>query len=295
MRSNLFKLAQAATLAVAMSLTLSCSSDSDDPPSDTDNGINRNGSQKITEIYALKDVTDNSFTYTRVDTISGSDYCGVFGVLKRKAEIYDETANYTINNGILVWEDYQLKFNGTSNNLTGIWTRELEKSGYFYGAHNITKAEFTDNELKITYDYCAPDRMLLRYGEDRGNGWKIRNVNCETYEIYKGNDVITVKEESRLDVLYNVSITYKGKTCSGPTLAQSEKACSDAWKEFLQVENITDPTALAIEVLEGLLEIYLGEYLYKEQAEREFAECLVNTIPYSEVPRGDYKGFLWGF
>jgi len=55
---------------------------------------------------------------------------------------------------------------------------------------------------------------------------------------------------------------------------------------------------LAVELLEAYLALANLEgifYSYSEQIDEEFAECLVNTIPYTEVPRGDYKGFLWGF
>ena len=279
----------AAGIVLAMVFTLSCSGDDgNEGDSSSSVGGNRKGSREITEVYALKAITDNSFTFTYIDTISGTDYCGAFGVLKRKADVHDETINYSISNNILVWQgDYadSLHFIGTSNNLIGAWTREVKKYGQF---QNIAKAEFMENELRITYDYCASDRMLLRYGEDRGNGWKIRNVNCETYEMYKGNEVITVKETSRLDVISSLSITYKGKTCKTPTISQHEQACSDAWNRLLQV---TDITELAVE----LLEIYLEEYFYKEQIEEEFAECLVNTIPYTEIQHRGYKNFLWGF
>ena len=285
-------------ISIALAFTFSCSSGGDDTGKSScessSGGKNRNGSRKITEVYALKNITDNSFTFTYIDTIPGSDYCGVSGVLKRKAEVYDVTMDYIINNKTLVWQyGYDgdgPQFCGNSDNLTGTWTRGINKYGDF---ENVTKAEFIGNELKVTYDYCAPDRIFFRYGEDRGNGWKIRNVNCETYEIYKGNEVITVKETSSRDVISTLVITYKGKTCGRP-ISYYENACSEAWKGFLKV---TDITGMPTDLLEELFEVFLEQYSYfsKEQDEQEFAECLVNTIPYTEVPRGDYKSFLWGF
>jgi hypothetical protein len=279
-------------ISIAIVFTFSCSSGSDGGGNNSDD-INRNGSRKITEVYALKDITDKSFTFIYIDTIPGSDYCGVSGILKRKAEVYDVTMDYIINNKTLVWQygyDDGLQFRGTSDNLVGTWTRGINKYGDF---ENVTKAEFIGNELKVTYDYCAPDRIFFRYGEDRGNGWKIRNVNCETYEIYKGNEAITVKETSSRDVISTLVITYKGKTCGHP-ISYYENACSEAWKGFLKV---TDIAGISADLLEELFEIFLEQYSYfsKEQDEQEFAECLVNTIPYTEVPRGDYKSFLWGF
>ncbi|MDR2555017.1 MAG: hypothetical protein LBC64_06265 [Fibromonadaceae bacterium] len=309
MRTQLKKIVLAVGISLAMALTFSCSSDDggNENPSGVIGGEARGGSREITEVYALKNITDNSFTFTYIDTIGGSEYCGLFGALKRESDIYDATINYIINNNALVWKyDYSrdgfqfgedgLQFNGISNNLIGTWTREVKKYGDF---ENVTRAEFMGNELKITYDYCASDRMLLRYGEDRGNGWKIRNIDCETYEIYKGNEVITVKETSRLDVINDLSVTYKGKTCAFH-ISQLEKACSDAWEKYmeylLQVAQVTNPAELAVELLEIYLD-YLEENFYSnsEQIDEEFAECLANTIPYTEVPRGDYKGFLWGF
>jgi len=99
------------------------------------------------------------------------------------------------------------------------------KNGY-----DITKAVITENTISITRDVCNTDE--IKNGEEYFFGWRERVVDCDTYEIYKENDIITMKESEN-----GQEISYKGKSCKAsynydnPFKSQTKvaAACSQAW------------------------------------------------------------------
>jgi hypothetical protein len=240
-------------------------------PSSSSNGNNQ-GTPDNYDTYTLTLVSynSNSFTYMYTD---GGYSCTNGGTLK--GETHDRTINYSLNysasNNILVWENQwsgdTLHFNGTSNNLIGTWTRTKDKStSCWTGTYEIickegwgiTKLVFTQNTVTITGgflggDNCPTDEMTD--GKINNKGWKCKIISCDTYEMSKGTEKITMKLDK-----HNGEITYNGKTCSTKGLSQRIKACSDAWNK-IQTQGGS-----------GYLEDYYYNFL-----EKDFEECLVNN------------------
>jgi len=245
------------TASIVAALTLSCSDE-----------IDSSGGGSNTEFYTLKSKTADQFTY--VEVYQDED-CEDGGILKIEEDTDEYTINYSIKNNIMTWEDEyaedSLNFKGTSNELIGTWTRTKNKNAsceeksykdcveYDYETYqckkyeeekyfsckqgwNITKAVFTERNVSITTDYCTTDRMIEGQAWSGGDdGWRMRSISCDTYEIYKGTDKVTVKENRN-----NVEVSYKGKTCkmSEPTKAQKEAACKEAWNKYHQTEEYWD-------------------------------------------------------
>ncbi|MCL2281688.1 MAG: hypothetical protein FWC26_00030 [Fibromonadales bacterium] len=223
------------------------------------------GYSEIVKIYALEDRTGGSFAYT---TEEEWYECEEGGELTRKtANEYKNTVNYSISNNAMVWQNLNhedtLNFTGTSNNLIGIWTRKYDREATCERLSdgwsckldwNIVKAEFTEDTLKITNAYCQAN---FPENYEASNGWKVRNISCNTYEYYKETDKITVKI-----VPNSMSYAYKGKTCvRNFAVSDRAKVCKDAWAEFQKGSSQS-----------------LSNY-YNTLLVGDFKECLQNTLP----------------
>jgi len=268
-----------------------------------------------TKNYTLVSKTANQFTYAEREPYYN---CTEGGVLEQSNNPI--TIVYSISNNTLIWspewsmfDDDSLHFKGTSNNLTGTWTRtaldensacgdrtykycseydyetcleegeptrdcithdlssidwnstdsssflnidistfpclewgtytncnkyqclNYQEEGPFYQCkynYDITKAVITENTVSITRDvYYTND---VDESEEFATGWKERVIDCNTFEIYKGDDIITVKNG-----LDNSEIIYKGKSCKSPSYDDPSKsqskaaaACSQAWNTY---------------------------------------------------------------
>jgi hypothetical protein len=227
------------------------------------------GSRSVLKSYTLKDVTWDSFTYVKV---SEEYRCKEGGNIEKVTYDDFKTINYSVNyNNTLGWwrEGYggdSLLFAGTSNNLTGTWTRTKNKStSCKWKAEDdlrwlsckegwdIVKAEFTASSVKITSDVCITD------GRDGAefSGWKRKAIDCNTMEIYKGVEKVIEKVTWSGNDISSRSLTYKDKTCTyneNPTASQRENACRKAWNEHKNGSSF--------------------ENYYWEIFESEFEECL---------------------
>jgi len=272
------------TASIAAVLALSCSDGGDEGSS--------GGSTPITESFTLKNVTADQFTYEEVDVY---DSCEEGGVLETRKDSWENTVNYSIKNNIMTWSNRRaedtINFKGTSSELIGTWTRTKDKNAScgprteIYctdGGHwdyeidewvceryeeetwneckedyDITKAVFTQTTVKITRDYCYTDRMTEGEPWWRGdNGWKTRPVNCNAYEVYKGSEIVTIKEDRN-----SAEASSKGKKCkSEASKKQKENACKEAWDKYHLTENYWDD--------------YYWGILYKD-----FYDCLANSMP----------------
>ncbi|MDR2731852.1 MAG: hypothetical protein LBB36_01375 [Fibromonadaceae bacterium] len=178
--------------------------------------------------------------------------------------------SYSIDNNILVlqddwwsWPNDTLNFTGTSDNLIGTWTR-TKNAGY-----EIVKAEFTEDTLKFTYDYCITDREVDEAWE--WNGWKNRIINCNSFEMYKGTEKIIARAmPSNSGTLSPISVNYiyNGKSCIGnqdydDIQYQYQKACEAAWGVIQE---------------KGLEENYWGilDNIYRDFLNKDFYDCLKN-------------------
>jgi len=282
---NKLKIILTASIAAVLTLTLSCSNGGDEESS--------GNSGPNTKVYTLKNKTATQFTYVEVYT----DYeCREGGVLKTEEDTDEETINYSIKNNIMTWQnrwshsdDDTLHLKGTSNELTGTWTRtknkaascKLQTESYcndwdydddvcvsyeeeiYYSCkedYDITEAVFTDKTVKITRDVCGTDYMQV--GEDwRGGdaGWKRRPINCDTYEVYKGSEKVTVKENRN-----SIEVSYNGKSCkmSEYSKSQRESACKEAWKKHQGEDDWDD---------------YYYDIL--RETRKSFYDCLQNSMP----------------
>jgi len=125
---------------------------------------------------------------------------------------------------------------------------------------DITKAVFTENTVGITREECETDEMTDGDIWRQGDGsWKMRPINCNSYEIYKGTDKVTVREGGNNNVEVSAS---NGKSCkmSEPSKAQKEAACKEAWDKYHQTEEYWND--------------YYGDFLWKG-----FYDCLKNDMP----------------
>jgi len=281
---NKLKIILAASLAVT--LTLSCSNGTEESSGSGSSG------GAYAQVYTLKEVTPDQFTY--VDE-SEYAYCGENGAWKTDKDSYEKTINYSITNNIMTWkEEYgedTLNFKGTSNELIGTWTRkkdrnascELRTKKYCRGDEHydpesddyvcennnyeeesdysckdnwrLTEVVFTATTVKITGNYCVTDRMIEQTAP---NGWKQKPINCDTYEMSKGSDKVTVKENRKTST-YEVS--YKGKSCkrSEPSDSKKAAACKKAYDEHPDDQD-------------------WREYYY-QSLEKEFDDCMKRILP----------------
>ncbi|MDR2731753.1 MAG: hypothetical protein LBB36_00875 [Fibromonadaceae bacterium] len=279
------KIVFTAGISLATALTFSCSDDGGD-------GSGPSG--PITEAYTLVEFDESSFTYKK--TYENDYDCTEGGKLVKDTSGYNNTVNYSIDNNILVWEerwsDDTLNFKGTSSTLTGTWTRTKNKAAsckmrteeycidYDYDEHvckeyeeeswlsckegyDIVKAEFTQNNVKITHDYCMTDRVII--GESWHRNWKISKVDgCDSYELSNGTEKVAIK----LIGMHGGQATYNGKTCKDlePSKSKREKACKDAWSE--------------IQAQGGNADRWELQEAYYEFLDKDFYECIAkNNFP----------------
>jgi hypothetical protein len=227
-----------AIFMLAITFTISCSDDGDEGGG--------GGSMNITESYALKNVTDDSFEY--VEVYEWYD-CKEGGNVEKKSEEDTERINYSINNNVLDWRyrwsDDSLNFAGASNNLTGTWTRTKNKNascktrtdddGDTYlrckKGWEIVRAEFTTSTVKIISDVCVTDEI----DGSIESGWKYTATNCNSWEMSKEAEKVTgTITLSSTGERVSITETYKGKTCTyrEPNASQRQSACKKAWDEY---------------------------------------------------------------
>jgi hypothetical protein len=251
-----------ASLLLALTFTISCtddgggdenssSSSANDSSSSSSSGT---GSTSVTETYTLYGAYDGYFTYLQVEE---NAYCeeGVLVDYTRPQEV-----DYSIENNILVLGSYEsyyseLQFTGTSNELTGTWTRTKDKSAscellpsYEGGTYwkckegwDIVKAEFTASTVKFTREICPAD-------EEDGTeykGWLSTVIDCNTIRDSKGAEEITYRVLALSGhEVSSWSMTYKGATCTfnKPAVSQFENACAQAgndsdsyWESFFRL------------------------------------------------------------
>jgi len=271
------------TASIATALTISCS----DGEGGSTNGISD------TEVFTLKSKNADSFTFVEDELWYE---CTNGGILKQMNDTYERTMNYSIKNTTMTlkqqWgnENDTLNFKGTSNNLIGTWTRTKNKDascGYEYDNYDneyyyeckegwdITKVVITEKNVSVTYDICYTDELNTM--QDR-NGWKQRVVDCNTYEIYKGSDKITVKLTIKTNE-YSQEISYKGKSCKYSehdySKSERESACKEAWNKYKDDNDWED---------------YYYDILRKNRNEnrKDYEDCMKKYMP-SELMENDDK------
>jgi hypothetical protein len=187
-----------------------------------------------------------------------------------------------------------IHFKGTSSNLIGTWTRTKDKAASCkmkteryckdYDSDkceckeykeeswmdckeywDYTKLVFTQNTVAITRDYCRTDGMIDE--EVRDNGWRYKITGCDTYEMSKGTEKVTVRINKGTN-WESWEGTYKGKTCklTETSVSQRAKACSDAWKTGVSGSEL--------------------EEAYYDLLDKERFKCLVDN----NFPEESYKG-----
>jgi hypothetical protein len=227
---------------------------------------------RITEVYALTAKTNDSFTYK----IEGSYSCKKGGVLYKESDDL-RNRSYSIINNAMVWkypwsddDRDSLNFIGTSDNLIGTWARTKNLDAYCRREackydFNIIETTFTEDSLRIIRDYCLSDEVQKYGSEFAVNGWTTQIINCDTYELHKGTEIITVQ-----GTLSRISFTYNDKTCIGSvkgdhSVSELENACAAAWAEF-QAENEDADD----------FEIYYGDFLFNTPDECNTITELLN-------------------
>ncbi|MDR3000897.1 MAG: hypothetical protein LBU89_06495 [Fibromonadaceae bacterium] len=252
-----------AAISIAMALTFSCSDG---------NGGDSSSGGTFTESLAIKEITDDSFTYVAYENYD----CRSNGTLQKYEET--ETAVYSINNGVLAikWRERssdapEFNFNGNSGSLIGTWTRNKNKAAHCYEeygytechyGYDITKAVFTQKNVSITRDFCWTDE--IRDGQVDGD-WTVKVIDCSNIELRKGNDVVkyNLKVNSNSE---KWTVTYNGKSCeislSEPSRTSKENACKEA-----------------VEKGGHYYDEYYSELLYGSEIEK-FEKCMMdNNFP----------------
>jgi len=239
----------AASIAAALALSCTDNSDSENEDEGKIQTSSMEGIQ-VTEVYTLEKEDENYFDLSE----ERPNYtCKEGGILEENLETYAKMIYYSISNNTMIWQQFlwhltefdTLNFKGTSNDLTGTWTRTKNKAAsceynYLYEQYickedwDIIKAVFTDNTASITRETCPTDEV--NSGED-DDGWKVRIIDCFTYEIYKGKDKITMMITVNDNVTeMNLEANYKGKSCkmsvSNPSKARMETLCKEAWDYY---------------------------------------------------------------
>jgi len=256
--------------------------------SSNSDGGDGSGSFIITKVYNLLDKTDKQFTYL-IESVY--DHCTDGGVFKSEEDNWPHTINYSINNKTMTWQnewshsdDDTLNFKGTSNELIGTWIRtknrdaSCEVNGSWRDCKDdwqTTKVVLTETKVEITLDICYTDKEMVD-GGDEGYGWKWRVVDCNTAELYKGTDIITMK--ITINDINEITYSYKGESCSDvfePSISRKQAACREAWDKHQNDEYWND---------------YYWDFLRKD-----FNDCMVHLVP-PELIAGDdeYDGDSYG-
>jgi len=240
------KIILTASIATVLTLTLSCSS----------GGDSDGGGSVYSEVYTLKSVSADQFTYIEEYE---EDRCEEGGTLKTEKYTEDNTVNYSIKNNVMTWEsrrsDDTLNFKGSSNELIGTWTRTKDKNAScelhterycedydndndvckryeedtYYECKSgwrLTEVVFTERTVKITEDYCRTETYIE---STDSKGWRMKVIDCDTYELSKGSEKVTITRART-----SRSISYKGKTCTRyvASKAQKQAACKEAWNKY---------------------------------------------------------------
>ncbi|MCL2282985.1 MAG: hypothetical protein FWC26_06680 [Fibromonadales bacterium] len=230
----------AASISLAIAIT-SCSSNNDENENfPGDNPSLRGDTLIITRTYVVEEMASDFFTIFEEEYYCNEDN-GKFGLEREYMEYpryYSREAAkmpYEINDGILnLWD---MQFKGTSSSLVGTWTQDSLlkcKSEYsdcseaLYFRKAMEELIFTQDSLTITEHICLKDRYR-KDGEIRQTGIWWKSVNCNTFEISKGSEKVTIIYEGfKQD---EQKLIYKGKTCSSSDYSNSEKeiACKNAY------------------------------------------------------------------
>jgi hypothetical protein len=99
--------------------------------------------------------------------------------------------------------------------------------------------EFTENTFKVTYEVCPINFFIRGAGEEFYKGWKVRVIDCNNGELYKGSEVIKLNGSSNaMGREYSVRATYNNKSCTlspKTSLAEKKAACETAYDTYLEV------------------------------------------------------------
>jgi len=145
------------------------------------------------------------------------------------------------------------------------------KEGY-----DITKAVITENTVSITRETCTTEDITE--GQEF-KGWKYRVIDCNTYELYKGNDKVTIKyKENGTD-----EISYKGKTeicdpnCNYDDPYESESKVQAACTEASNKYNISGDMTEFYDSFYAIL--YEGESGSCDKIYEAYAACQKRILP----------------
>jgi len=244
--------------------------------SDSNNGSNSSGG--TTETYTLEKHED--LIYFRYKGGVSYESCEAGGDLVEYP--YERLVFYSIDNNILNWTwtfSYDddlivgdtLNFKGTSNNLTGTWTRTKNKNASCElndefdfpfidckEGYDITKAVFTNDKVTITRDECRTDDAVNGAVDYRG--WKTKVVNCNTIEYSKGSNKVTKKfTKNGEEMSYNGS-----EPCKQPDKPTKQAACAAAYAKYVAEGGDVDEW---------------DSYYYYQNIGDPYYSCLENTLP----------------
>jgi hypothetical protein len=200
-------------------------------------GSTPGGGKIVTEVYAIKEIRPDFII------VEYPDYeCTEEGLKERASSWLMRGFYYSVNNNVLTFgrSGSNVKFNGTSNDIIGTWTRSKNKAAHckdYYDeyddeydyecedGYDITKFVVTAQTVTATRDMCPTD--IFKNGENK-DGYTIRVTNCFTATI--SNGVNTLKMEFDLNKM-SQKVTYNGKSCETklrPTEAERRTACNKA-------------------------------------------------------------------
>jgi hypothetical protein len=244
-RANSIRPLLTATLALAITLTLSCSSgggngDDDGGGNNGSGGGNNGANEGRILTYGIENVTESSFT-----AIDKWYYCQENGTLEEETSEYP--TSYTIDGSTLSFGGAE--FSGNSASLIGTWNsnssslQDIRFDGNHYGSSmssvsavftQVSKAVFTQNSLSITQ--CAGEIGERERRDWNGNVIKIdgvaiieKGIDCGTVEYTKGTETVRIKVSTE-----EVTATYKGRTCKVAiehSESQIRAACTQAYEK----------------------------------------------------------------
>lgn len=262
----------AISLLVIMAFTFSCSNGDDND----DNGGNNNNTvinNVITKTYNLEKGQGYFEYYNKYEDWS----CAKGGILYKDSTREGDEIDYSIDNNIMIWENYgdTIQFSGNSNELSGTWTRTRnseapcemkndEYDGPYYDCKaywQVTKLEFTETTVTITNDYCLAEEMVGIFTLPNA---ETKIIDCNNIEVSKGSEKFTVKIiPTSEDIVF--TYIYKDKSCSFNeklSKAEYESICKKYWDKYGEYG------------YNG----YWYEYDFKNEDIRECAEILPKNV-----------------
>jgi len=189
--------------------------------SDGSNNIGSDGEGYYTT-YSIKNITGSSFT--EIDSYYDCNEDGTFEIGTE-----DEVVSYSITGNTLSLRGRE--FTGNSTSLIGTWTRQPYptcSSRCSSVSDGYSKVVFTQNS--ITYTNC----MGKAGDEFDMNTYKIKVIDCNTWEYSKESEKVTMKVSgTKGTATYKVTITYNGETCIYlyPSETQMRSACTEAYNK----------------------------------------------------------------